>query len=453
MRAQHLTFLLFLAHLTVRPLAAADGDLDPTFSADGKVVVAWNESASVQAVAAAPDGELVVAGRLTPNLWAASRLTRTGGLDASWAIVFEPFDFTPAGAAVTLDIHAAGVDPLGRVVLAGVVRDSLNRFRPAVARLTPGGALDATFSGDGLLMVSATPLGWSVDTVRAAQVGRDGGVVFAGGCSDCPAVGEGVYALRLLPDGQPDPSFSGDGWQAIGLALDSFLPDAVTVTPSGGLLIGGDGDDGPEEWLFVVRLTSAGELDASFNGDGRLYIERPFSPQRLRDLASDPNSGRVVLGLGDASDVSTGGAELIGITASGELDAAFGSGGALDLDLEEGTELFAVDFQSDGRIVAAGEIDAVGAQEGGFFLARTLANGTLDASYDDNGVKRVEFDRTANARDGALALTLSGGRLVAAGSARGSDPVRAFAVLRTTSALVFADGFESGGTGTWGRLN
>ena len=453
MRAQLLAFLIAVAQLAARPLAAADGDLDPTFSTDGKVVVAWSLSASAEAVAAAPGGELLAAGEMSGE-WVVSRLTRTGGLDAGWAIVFDPFDFAPAGANDTREVHAAGVDPLGRVVLAGVVRDSLDRFRPAVARLTPGGALDATFSGDGLVMAGSVPLGWDLGFVSAAHVGRDGGVVFAGDCTDCPGPGsEGIFVLRLLPDGQPDPSFSGDGWQAFALPLDGAVADAVTVTASGAILLGGPGSASSQDWVWAVRLTPSGQFDPAFSGDGQLYLARLFGPRRVNDLAVDPNSGRTVLGLGDADALSLAGAELIGLAANGELDTAFGTGGALDLDLEEGTELFAVGFQSDGKIVAAGGIDAVGSQAGGFFLARALPDGTLDPSYDDNGVKRVEFDRTANGEDRALALTLSGGRLVAAGFARGSDPGRAFAVLRTTSDLVFADGFESGGATPWGRPN
>lgn len=121
----------------------------------------------------------------------------------------------------------------------------------------------------------------------------------------------------------------------------------------------------------------------------------------------------------------------------------------LDLDLEEGVRLDAVAFQSDGRIVAAGTIDVNGLQEGGFFLARVLAGGTLDASFDGNGVKRVEFDLVPNAPAQGLAMTLSGGRLVAAGLAPGAADGDAFAILRTDNASIFTDGFERGATGAW----
>lgn len=67
-------------------------------------------------------------------------------------------------------------------------------------------------------------------------------------------------------------------------------------------------------------------------------------------------------------------------------DTDFGAGGVLDLDLEEGPRINAVAFQSDGRLVAAGTIDANGSQTGGFLLAG-VADGALDASCDANGLE------------------------------------------------------------------
>jgi hypothetical protein len=55
-----------------------------------------------------------------------------------------------------------------------------------------------------------------------------------------------------------------------------------------------------------------------------------------------------------------------------------------------------------------------------------------------------------DAQDGASALALAGGRLVAVGYAGiGALSDRAFAVLRTQSALIFTDSFERGSTASW----
>ena len=137
-------------------------------------------------------------------------------------------------------------------------------------------------------------------------------------------------------------------------------------------------------------------------------------------------------------------------TAAGAIDTCFGTNGTVTTDITADRDYSrALALQSDGKIVAVGRIDGNGAQLGGFFLARTLADGTLDTTFDGNGVKRVEFDRTTNAFDEGYVAAFSGGRLVAAGRSTAILPEDHFALLRTTSDLIFMDGFGRGTTGAW----
>ena len=167
------------------------------------------------------------------------------------------------------------------------------------------------------------------------------------------------------------------------------------------------------------------------------------------DLAVDPVGGKILLSLRD-NDADLDAGVVVRLDSAGNLDAGFGTGGIADLTLEEGSWMSALALQSDRKIALAGHLDHTGSQQGGFLLARLLPDGSRDASFDGNGVVRYEFDRDLDARDGASALALAGGRLVAAGYAgigTGSD--RAFAVLRTQSTLIFTDGFERGSTAAW----
>ena len=62
MRSKMKFVLPMLLSLSSGPLAAADGDLDPTFWSDGRVVLSGTGDYEVKAVLAAPDGRVVVAG-------------------------------------------------------------------------------------------------------------------------------------------------------------------------------------------------------------------------------------------------------------------------------------------------------------------------------------------------------------------------------------------------------
>jgi hypothetical protein len=216
---------------------------------------------------------------------------------------------------------------------------------------------------------------------------------------------------------------------------------AITAVFDGGVFLAGFGN-------VVVRVTAAGVFDPGFGGGDGVGDQLYYHPNVAQALAVDPDTGAIVVALSAAGSTLAGGS-LVGLLPDGALDVGFGTAGVLDLDIEEGSRIDAVAFQSDGRVVAAGTIDANGSQTGGFLLAR-VANGALDSSYDGNGLKRVEFDLATDARDSAHALTLSAGRLVAVGSASNSLDLD-FAVVRTENASIFADGFERGSVGAWGE--
>ena len=116
-------------------------------------------------------------------------------------------------------------------------------------------------------------------------------------------------------------------------------------------------------------------------------------------------------------------------------------------------DIVAVAVQCDGKLLAVGTINANGSQNGGFLLARLTVAGELDDSFDDNGVKRVEFDADPDVEDRGLAATTWGGRLFAVGFAgAGGGDGQSFALLRTESALIFRDGFERNSTLAWPGL-
>jgi len=426
-------------------LAAQDGDLDPTFGGgDGKFLVVPAGGGRATAIAARPDDVLVVAGQVDPpSLWG---VTLRDSLGAPVGGI--QFDFAADGATGASTVHDVLVDDQGRIWVAGAVAVGGDAYRPALARLNSTGDLDNGFGGDGRIVGPAPPSGWAIDFVDAALVLADGRSLFAGACGECLGAGtHGAFVVRLTAAGAADPGFSGDGWFAFAIpGFDYTFVNAITPAAAGAILVAGQTSN-PNVMGYYVRVTSVGALDVGFGGgDGisELVASTEGTPQAI---AFDPDTGKVVLARG--AGIQTAGAALLGFNPSGAVDTNFGAAGVLDWDLEEGTRLDTVEFQTDGKIVAAGTIDANGTQPAGFFLGRAHANGTPDNSFDGNGVKRVEFDRTTEAEDHAFAATLSGGRFVVAGLAEGLALDDAFAVLRLTNRQIFSDGFERATTLNW----
>ncbi|MEO8196711.1 MAG: hypothetical protein ABI689_08315 [Thermoanaerobaculia bacterium] len=442
--------LLVFPVLVSGALHAADGDLDPDFQA-GQVTVGWTDPATAVAIEPLANGAMLIGGTITdPPRWAIAKLNKLGAYDLGWGLGFTPFGFGNDGASAAGNLFDMETDPgTGNTLVAGWVEISAGIERPALARLLPGGVLDPSFDSNGLLVVGPIPAGWTSLQVNDAKILPDGRAVFVGSCKSCPTAGQkSVFVTRRLASGAADTTFSGDGWLSF-TASDDYgsYANAVAVADNGNIVIAGQIPLDLDALAFIARLLPSGALDASF-GDGSGIGEFPFvaSDTRPVDIALDPSSARIAVGL--ANFFMLGG--VLVLDGAGLADTTFSDDGFRELDLEEGVDIAAVAFQSDGKLLAVGTINANGAQEGGFFLARFHTTGALDASFDGNGVKRVEFDAAPNVADGALAVTTIAGKLVAAGFAgAGTGDDQEFAIVRTASSHLFSDGFEHGSVAGW----
>ena len=437
-------------------LRAADGDLDTSFSGGTRTVLWGSDDATATALEVLADGDLLVAGTVAdPPRWGVRKIWESGAIDIGWAAGSPAFDFEGEAMTIPGDVYDLWRDPADvseRTMLLGTVEVSTDDFRPAFARLTSTGALDPAFDGNGLKIATAAPAGWTDLLVLDGQFLPDGSSVFVGSCLHCPTADvRRAFVAKFLASGAPDTGFSGDGWFALSEGLeDNNSANAVTVDAQGRIVVACRVSSFGFSAYFVARLTSSAAFDGSFGGgDGMTDSQVVGSLPLVTDITTDPSSGRIAVAFRlNAAFPLEGAVEVL--TAAGLADTTFSGDGHIDLDLEEGSSIDAVAFQSDGKLLAVGEIDANGTQAGGFLLARMTKSGALDATFDGNGVKRVEFDAAANVVDAPLAVTTWGGRLVAAGFAgAGGGDAQAFALLRTANSSIFADGFERGSVTGW----
>ena len=98
--------------------------------------------------------------------------------------------------------------PDGRAVAAGAW-NQFGDLRMGVARYLPSGALDTTFSGDGLATVDC-PIGFPGGEATRVLLQPDGRLVLIGTCVG-PPPGMVFWLARLNADGSLDPSFGSGG--------------------------------------------------------------------------------------------------------------------------------------------------------------------------------------------------------------------------------------------------
>ncbi len=186
---------------------------DPTFSGDGSTT----EGAGTRGMAIDGAGCIVTVSEFA----AVSRLLPDGELDPSFGDEGEPvgIDVEPGSSDFA---DAMAVDASDRILAAGTSTPAGGgEPRSFVVRLTEAGALDPTFSGDGIML--------GVPGSRASGIAIDE----AGRL----LVLESLNTLRrYLPDGSPDPSFGGGDGSA-GLPFDGG--GEVAIDPAGRIAVGG----------------------------------------------------------------------------------------------------------------------------------------------------------------------------------------------------------------------
>jgi uncharacterized delta-60 repeat protein len=426
-------------------VAGAAGQLDSSFSGDGTALTTLaGRSSRAGDVAALPDGGVVVVGD--------SNRLRAGGHDS---LVIQRYradgsldpSFGRAGIVTTAvggaEIEAGFGEALalqadGRIVVAAtaaVGREGADAM--VVARYLPNGAVDPTFSHDGVRLIRGSPLCGLLATDVA--LAGDGAIVVAGdaGCGGESDEGTHVAVARLTTDGRLDRSFAGDGvwttWTGCEVA-------AVVLGRDDSLVIAGqagyhDYCGGP---MYVARLHRDGTFDAGFGRHGRALIRFPGTDGALaHDVALD-HEGRIVL-AGSADnfastfdDPTRSALALARLLPDGSLDRSFANSGraATRVPWAPVIPAFALTLGPDDTIVAAGAAGSQSLNHSRFFIARYQPSGTLDPSFGTAGIETVSFD---GAREFASGVTLdTTGAIVAAGESLQAN-TDSIAVLRLLS--------------------
>lgn len=246
------------------------------------------------------------------------------------------------------------------------------------------GSLDHTFGGgDGIVTFPFASGAHAVPEKIAVQ--PDGKIVVAGGSWIPGDTTPEVIALaRLRPDGAFDPGFNGTGRVSIALPQYGISMSDLAILPDGKILLCGGAWKGNDNYFAVVRLTSNGTPDPSFDGDGFFIKSMGTEYQWAYSLAVQPDGKILVGGYTSVNNVSK--SVIIRLQSNGAMDNSFGSSGVAITDFGGQVSQFnSIKLQPDGKILAAGYSKSNGKED--FAAARFNPNGTPDNSFGNNGKK------------------------------------------------------------------
>jgi uncharacterized delta-60 repeat protein len=381
---------------------AAAGDLDPSFSRNGKVTTDFGHHSLAYSVAIDRRNRPVVAGghRGGDHDFELARYTRHGRLNRS---------FSGNGRVVT-DLgghsvaHSVAIDSRGRIVAAGTVAGLGGGGGFAVARYRRNGSPDRTFGSDGEVV---TDLG-RYDAACALAIDSQGRIVVAGSLRLAdPPVDNFAFALaRYLPDGSLDMSFSGDGIVTTDFGDLGDHAYAVAVDSQDRIVAAGQGYTGVDFDFALARYAPDGSLDPEF-GDGGKVTTDFRGGDGARGVAIDSRGRIVAVG---SSSLHLDSFALARYRPDGTRDDSFGNDGRARTRFAgfSAARSVAIDGQ---RLVVAGF------NERGFALARYRRDGSRNQSFSHNGKLTTDF---GSRNDGANSVAIdSRQRIVAAGYGRG----------------------------------
>jgi uncharacterized delta-60 repeat protein len=413
--------------------AAAPGDLDRSFGLNGRVTPGLGP---VTGFAVGPDGRSFAL--YTDDPYPAGGPMKVVAFDQDGAI---DESFGDGGVAnVPGAFYAASdlaLDSQGRVVVAGSRAKAAGGYEVAVARFDSDGGLDGSFGDGGVVFLSQ--LGSAVLPHLAVQ--SDDKPVLLGSY-------HGFTFVRLQANGALDTSFSGDGVTEMpqlsaarpGSKYDfSVFSGQVAVAPDGGIIGVGHRYNGPSDSAegVVARLTSTGNPDQAFNGgnsanhDG--FVE--LGGSRGMEAALVQPDGKILV-AGDYYYASSFVVDRI--LPDGRRDPDFGNGTGevqtafrqtpSNYDRRGEARAYALAIDSAGRILAAGVSRAAASFPVGFGLVRYLPDGSPDPSFGQDGRVNTTFGSTTNAAAFGIGLDPQG-RIVLGGQRRtaSDDPEMALA--------------------------
>jgi uncharacterized delta-60 repeat protein len=389
----------------------SDGSIDSSYGIDGySTPVPFNDAYA----ALQPDGKIVIAG----SGFNVARININGMIDSTFGYNgVQTTGFNGDAYASSLAIQSDG-----KLVVAGTDGTNGDNYF-AVARYNTDGSPDNTFNGNGQL---TTDFGFKAPSGRdetdsvpihlqfATTIGiQADGKIVAGGYA-YNGVDADFAIARYNMNGSLDSTFDNDGRQTTNLgSYDNAY--TLAIQRDGKIVLAGYTFVEPNNNFAVVRYNINGSPDSSFNGNGK-QTANLGSDLQIGNSVAIQNDGKIVVAGYTLNGTYNNDFALARFNTNGSLDNTFDNDGILTTDFTSSDDYAgSVAIQSDDKIVVAGYsyIYSPGLNVQHLAVSRYNTDGSLDNSFADNG--KLEGDsKQGDTRFNTIAIQTDG-KVVAAG--------------------------------------
>jgi uncharacterized delta-60 repeat protein len=328
-----------------------DGSLDTTFGSGGQVIdpfpIGSYSPTHVSGVVVQPDGKFLVA--TTSGLGPAylTRFNANGSLDNSFGFqgetILSQLPGLPPGSYPSVSIAGLVAQPDGKVLLSVNAAGSLD-----IVRFNKDGSLDGNFGSNHTGGIVTTFSGTAGYTLALES---DGTIVITG------TVNGDLALARYNADGSADKTFGTAGVVHTSIAAAGVA--GVVFQPGGKIVVGGTA--GTQKQFFVARFNVNGSLDKTF-GTGGQTLTSFVGNYTASSIVIDPLGWIFLAGYGPGNTVQSP-IYVAGYNASGQPKTLLGLGGMSVLPFaipssnssNAGVSLV---FQPQGPLVAVGTSSA-----------------------------------------------------------------------------------------------
>jgi uncharacterized delta-60 repeat protein len=432
-------------YIALNSAPAIGGVVNHRFGTNGYQTISFGTGTDIgTSMVLQPDEKIIVAGYASINginTFAITRLNINGSLDSSFNNTgTKTINFQ----GINDQAYAVAVQPNGAIVVFGISSNGAGNYSFAVTRLQTNGSLDTSFNTTGTLLIPpATYNGANTCTTcitqqldfpavtvansNAITIQPDGTILLLGTVRYAVTDGHSFAITKLTSTGQLDTTFNGTGFVTTGFAVAGSPSPvkgqcagyALALQSNNSIVFAGGTESASNRYLgTIMRLSSTGTLDATFNGTGFYQFSTGTgaygNDSYVTGLAIQPSDQKII-GVGWGASGSTGhgtpvtiGVVVVRLNTDGTLDNTFGKktfnfGGVTD-------KAFAVALQPDGKILVVGSTTDGGGISS-LALARLNTDGSFDTSFNGTGQQVVNVGGNNSAN--AVALEASTNILIA----------------------------------------
>lgn len=243
------------------------------------------------------DGKILVVGTTktdpgsvtTGNSSLLLRYDASGNLDPSFGQAGVVVSRLTTGGEVLYDV---AIQTDGKLLASGRSTNADGSITIFVERYDADGNLDTTFGANGVAVVATNTLRYPAST----SLQPDGSIVVSFSASN--GVDSDVALARLTPSGALDPTFGGTGLVIVSRVGDEYAYDVAIQGDKKILVVGRHQLQGAQSDSFIARFSSDGSPDTSFGSGG--FVVQSFSTtngyDQLSALAIQPDGKIVAVG-------------------------------------------------------------------------------------------------------------------------------------------------------------